>query len=140
MHAGTVYRAGTASLHFDRAHNMENEVTKPGPLLRRACVPVALALAAFTGLAHAQSTSGTVSPQQVRSWAAACASCHGTEGRALPGSPVPGLAGRPAADLTARMKAFKSSGAQNVTIMHQIAKGYTDEQIAHLSAYFAAVK
>ena len=118
---------------------MENEVTIPGFLLRRACASAFLTLACLAGAAHAQTTGATVSPQQVRSWAAACASCHGTEGRALPGAPVPGLAGRPAADLTARMKAFKAGGP-NVTIMHQIAKGYTDEQIAHLSAYFAAVK
>jgi sulfide dehydrogenase cytochrome subunit len=30
------------------------------------------------------------------------------------------------------------SGAQPATIMHQIAKGYTDEQIKLVAAYFAA--
>lgn len=103
------------------------------------CICVTTSLALTIGGVHAQTAGSTVGPSQVRSWAAACASCHGTDGRALPGAAVPGLAGRPAAYLTERMKAFKASG-ENVTIMHQIAKGYTDEQIAHLSAYFAAVK
>jgi cytochrome c553 len=35
------------------------------------------------------------------------------------------------------MAAYKS-GALAATVMHQIAKGYTDEQIRQLAAYFAA--
>lgn len=112
---------------------------RPRTFLYRTGMLTIVAITCLAGTAHAQSAANTISPSQVRSWAAACASCHGTDGRALPGAAVPGLAGRPAAYLTERMKAFKASG-ENVTIMHQIAKGYTDEQIAHLSAYFAAVK
>jgi cytochrome c553 len=37
------------------------------------------------------------------------------------------------------MKAFKS-GARPATVMHQLAKGYTDEQIVTIANYFAAVK
>jgi sulfide dehydrogenase cytochrome subunit len=32
------------------------------------------------------------------------------------------------------------SGTQPATIMHQIAKGYTDEQIRLIAGYFAAQK
>ena len=68
-----------------------------------------------------------------------CAMCHGTEGRPVEGSNVAALAGRPASDLVAQMKAFKE-GTRQATVMHQIAKGYTDQQIVELADYFAAKK
>lgn len=37
------------------------------------------------------------------------------------------------------MQAFKT-GARPATIMHQLAKGYTDEEIAVLAEYFAKQK
>jgi cytochrome c553 len=37
------------------------------------------------------------------------------------------------------MQAFKS-GQRPATLMHQIAKGYTDEQIEQIAAYLAAQK
>ena len=38
-----------------------------------------------------------------------------------------------------QMKEFKS-GARPATLMHQLAKGYSDEQIEAIAAYFAAQK
>ena len=73
------------------------------------------------------------------SLAATCAQCHGTAGRALPGAVVPGLAGLPAPYLVEQMKAFKT-GTRAATVMHQIAKGYSDTQVEQLAAYFAAQK
>jgi cytochrome c553 len=75
---------------------------------------------------------------QQRALAATCANCHGTEGRAVDNSAVPGLAGMPAAYLAMQMKAFKD-GSRPATVMHQLAKGYSDEQIQQLAAYFAAL-
>ncbi len=72
---------------------------------------------------------------QVRVWAAACANCHGTEGRAEPG--MASLAGK--TDIAQQMLDFKS-GRKPATLMHQIAKGYSDEQIQQIAAYFAALK
>ena len=72
----------------------------------------------------------------VRSIAMSCAMCHGTQGRTVEGSSVAALAGRPAADTVAQMKAFKE-GTRQATIMHQIAKGYSDAEIAAVAAYFA---
>ncbi|MBY4899023.1 c-type cytochrome [Cupriavidus sp. AU9028] len=92
-------------------------------------------LAAMPSLASAQPDN----VQRVRDWAASCSACHGPAGRAPANSPVPGLAGRPQADLVAQMQAFKA-GTRPATVMHQIAKGYTDEQIAAIAAWFAAVK
>jgi cytochrome c553 len=76
-------------------------------------------------------------PLQVRSMAAACASCHGTAGIALSG--MESLAGQPKDDLLKKMLDFKS-GKKPATIMHQLAKGYSDEQLEQLAGYFAALK
>jgi sulfide dehydrogenase cytochrome subunit len=77
-----------------------------------------------------------LSPKGVEVMAANCAACHGTRGRATPGSGVPGLAGRPAEDIVQAMAQFKS-GARPATVMHQIAKGYSDTEIAAMAAHFS---
>ena len=75
----------------------------------------------------------------VKSLAATCANCHGTNGKAVDGSSVGALAGMPRDYLVAQLAAFKS-GARPATIMHQISKGYSDAQIAQIAGYFAAQK
>jgi len=72
-----------------------------------------------------------------RNLAATCANCHGTNGNAR-GDMKP-LAGMPADKMLAMLADFKN-GNQPATIMHQIAKGYTDEQVKLVAAYFAAQK
>ena len=72
----------------------------------------------------------------VRSMAANCAACHGTAGRAAPGSPFPSLAGRAKEDIVQAMAQFKS-GQRPATVMHQIAKGYSDAEIAAMAEYFS---
>ncbi len=72
----------------------------------------------------------------VRSMASACAMCHGTNGKGVAGSPVASLAGKPAAEITAAMGQFKA-GTKPATIMHQIAKGYGDAEIAAMADYFS---
>ena len=74
---------------------------------------------------------------QVRSWAAACANCHGTAGIAQPG--MESLAGAPKDELAKKLLDFKA-GRKPATIMHQLSKGYSDEQLQQLAAYFAALK
>ena len=71
-----------------------------------------------------------------RNLAATCANCHGTNGRAI-GDTVKPLAGVSADKIVAAINDYKS-GAQPATIMHQIAKGYTDDQIKLIASYFAA--
>lgn len=70
-----------------------------------------------------------------RNLAATCANCHGTNGQAR-GDMKP-LAGVSAQKIVAAVADYKS-GAQPATIMHQIAKGYSDEQIKLVADYFAA--
>lgn len=74
---------------------------------------------------------------RTRGLAATCAQCHGTDGKAVIGSAMPGLAGLPAPYFSEQMKAFKA-GTRAATVMHQLAKGYSDAQIAELAAYFSA--
>jgi cytochrome c553 len=76
-------------------------------------------------------------PSLGRNLAAACANCHGTNGVSQQG--MPNLAGQQRTYLAQQMQDFKT-GKRPATIMHQLAKGYTDEQIDSLAAYFSAQK
>ena len=73
-----------------------------------------------------------------RNMAASCAICHGTNGRSVTKDIVP-LAGVPRDHIASRMRAFRD-GQRPATVMHQIARGYTDAQIDALAAWFAAQK
>ena len=75
---------------------------------------------------------------QGRNLAAACAICHGTEGRAPSRDLVP-IAGMPRDYLVKQMIDFRD-GKRPATVMHQIAKGYTDPQINAMAVWFAAQK
>ena len=70
-----------------------------------------------------------------RNLAATCANCHGTNGNAR--GDMKSLAGMSADKIVAAVADYKS-GNQPATIMHQIAKGYTDEQIKLVAGYLAA--
>ena len=67
----------------------------------------------------------------------ACTSCHGVEGKSQ--GAIPSLVAVDAKVLADAFKAF-ATGARKGTVMNYVAKGYTDEQIAAISAYFAARK
>ena len=72
-----------------------------------------------------------------RTDASMCANCHGTNGNAR--GDMKSLAGTPAERTVALMNYYKTTPQpQGVTIMHQIAKGYTDDQIKLIAGYFAA--
>jgi cytochrome c553 len=73
----------------------------------------------------------------VRGLAANCANCHGTNGRAVPTSDVPGLAGMPREYMLRQLQAFRD-GSRPATVMHQISKGFTPAQLEQVAAYFAA--
>ncbi|MGM9426177.1 c-type cytochrome [Hydrogenophaga sp. MI9] len=85
-------------------------------------------------LLAATAATATAEVAQVRVWAAACATCHGTDGRALDG--MPALAGRDRDELLHKLLDFKN-GRQSATLMHQLSRGYTDEQLRDIATYFA---
>lgn len=73
-----------------------------------------------------------------RNLAATCANCHGTNGHSVDQAIEP-LAGVDAAKLLKTMKAFQS-GDKPATVMHQISKGYSDEQLNLIAGYYASQK
>ena len=77
-------------------------------------------------------------PVSARNLASACFTCHGTDGHSVGGVP-PSLAGRDRNDLLQAMKDFKAD-KRPATIMHQQAKGYTDQELEALAGYFASVR
>ena len=74
-------------------------------------------------------------PASGRDIAANCANCHGTNGRSVGVMPV--LAGRPQGELVVIIKEFRD-GKRPSTVMQQLAKGYTDEQLVLIASYLAA--
>ena len=100
--------------------------------MRTTQVWLALTLAGTLGAAPALAADPVA-----RSYAATCANCHGTNGLAQ--GAIPALAGLPKEQILAQLKAFKD-GTRPATIMHQLAKGYTDEQLNLIAGYFATQK
>jgi len=70
-----------------------------------------------------------------RNWAATCTGCHGTNGYSEGGMPL--LAGLDKAYIVNAMKEFMT-GTRPATVMHQHAKGYSEEQIERIAEFFAA--
>ncbi len=95
----------------------------------------ALLLAALAAPAQAQNTPADNAQTLGRNLAATCANCHGTNGAAR--GEMKAIAGLPAEAIVGLMTAYKN-GSLTGTIMHQVAKGYTDEQIKLIAAYLAA--
>lgn len=104
-------------------------------------VPAALLLA-MAGSAWSQGAA-QASPEAerlyTRSLAATCAHCHGTDGQAVQSESMARLAGKSRDALLRQLMAFRS-GERKATVMNQIAKGYSEQQLAQLAAYFAAQK
>lgn len=101
--------------------------------MNRKTARIGVLITLMSGAAWAQS----IDSLQVRSWAAACANCHGTNGQAQAGNES--LAGVNKDDLVKKLMDFKS-GRKPATIMHQLSKGYSDEQLTAIAAYFASIK
>jgi sulfide dehydrogenase cytochrome subunit len=94
--------------------------------------PVSLALAVLVG-----SLALSASAQDAnlgRNLAATCVTCHGKNATAT-GT----LDGRPKGEIVQTMKDFRS-GARSATLMHQLAKGYTEQQTELIAEYFSQQK
>lgn len=85
-------------------------------------------------LASLPAEAAKAAPKPPPYFAANCFNCHGTDGKTK--GAIPPLAGRERAVLEETLKAFKD-GTKQATIMHQLAKGYTDEEIALLADFFS---
>jgi cytochrome c553 len=98
------------------------------PLL--VVLPLGIALK-LSSLALAQADSPD---QQTLYLSGNCTNCHGTQGRSA--GAMPSLAGLSQSHIAERMRDFRD-GKRPATIMHQIARGYTERQSELLAEYFA---
>lgn len=98
-----------------------------------------LAALMLTGLVTSPVLAQDAAALNIRSLAATCAACHGTDGRPVGGSTLAPLAGMPQEAMLAQFKAFKD-GSRPATVMHQLAKGYSDQQVEALATYFSNIK
>ena len=72
--------------------------------------------------------------QLARNLAATCVTCHGGPA----GDAMKPLAGMPAAVILARLADFRS-GAAPATVMQQIVKGYSEEQLRLIATHYAGL-
>lgn len=67
-----------------------------------------------------------------------CAGCHGTNGRISNSAFMP-LAGMPQEQFVRTMTDFRE-GRRSSTLMGHVTKGYSDEELKAMAAFFASVK
>lgn len=66
-----------------------------------------------------------------------CAGCHGTDG--VGGTAIPPLKGRDLSYMEEALIAYRNDKRPG-SIMPRIAKGYTEEELKAVAAYFASMK
>jgi len=69
-----------------------------------------------------------------RGVAATCANCHGTDGQGVENATMPVINHLNSEQILTQLRAFKS-GAREGTIMPQLAKGYSDEQMQSIAIF-----
>lgn len=97
----------------------------------QAVLLVVMAAAGLSGIAHG------ADPVEGRKLAGQCRTCHGIDGIAR--IPIaPNLAGESQIYIEHQLKAFRS-GRREHEMMSVVAKGLSDEQIAHVAAWYASI-
>jgi sulfide dehydrogenase cytochrome subunit len=91
---------------------------------RHALIAAVAGCAAMTSAFAAEAPPG----------AASCTGCHAEKPNA--NTPIPRLAGRDAGAMVAAMQAYRS-GQLRATVMDRIAKGFSDDEIKAIAAWFA---
>jgi cytochrome c553 len=90
-------------------------------------------VAAAIGLASI--AAAVVASAEPPAGATSCSGCHPASARVT--SPVPRLAGLDRAVIVRALQEFRT-GQRPATVMDRIAKGFTDDEIQALAAWFAA--
>ena len=98
-----------------------------GPTCLKGAVAAVLALGAFGATVSWADGTG-----RVASLAAACSGCH-----AGPAKGIVSLKGMDAETMSAALMAYKAD-AKGGTVMHRLARGYSDEEVKAIAAYLAA--
>ena len=103
----------------------------PAKYLKRAILAALyISLSHWSSSAIAQNTEA--SNLYKRGLAATCAKCHGTEGKGVVDGGMPLINNLTSEQMLTQLKAFKS-GTREGTIMPQLAKGYSDEQLVTIA-------
>jgi cytochrome c553 len=113
-----------------------------GARAARSRAPAAAALAVLAGGLIAPGVHAVTPAEQqlrTRALAATCAQCHGTDGKAVSGEALIRLAGMDRDYVLTQLLAFRT-GQRPATIMHQITRGYSQEQLEEIAGYFATRK
>jgi cytochrome c553 len=102
------------------------------------CIVIAAAIGVTLGHASeppiARDPSRPSADPGYRTLIASCANCHGPQG--VSHGAMPSLAGLDRAYLDARLRGLRA-GDGDATLMHQLAKAYTDREIEVLADYYA---
>jgi sulfide dehydrogenase cytochrome subunit len=130
MHAPTTKPVDASEMNGARSTRR----VKSGPGRVR---PLLLALVTVVAGAVRPAPAQPPDPDLARNLAATCSSCHGTRGASQ--GEIASLAGMPQAEIVRKVQDFKA-GRQPSTVMQQLAKGYTDQQIELIAGWFAAQK
>ena len=96
-------------------------------MLKSLAAVIGLATIAVAGVVAAEPPAGAVS----------CSGCHPSSARVA--SPVVRLNGVDRAAIVRAMQEFRS-GQRTGTVMDRIAKGFTDDEIRAIAAWYAAQK
>lgn len=120
---------------------MTNRLNSKQSSFRRAIQATAYTLAIFglagNALAAGPAKAGSIQDEatlKAASLAATCANCHNTGGKGVDGAAVLGLSYLKSSYIESQMLSFKR-GEREATVMHQLSKGYTDEQIKIIADY-----
>jgi cytochrome c553 len=90
----------------------------------------------LAALAIVCASAGTASAVDIPpAGAAACSGCHPNSRSA--GPPFTRLVGRNAADIVTAMQEFRA-GKRAASVMDRIAKGFTDDEVKAIAAWYAA--
>lgn len=99
-----------------------------------------LVVAMMTGAGVALAQSGarmSAADFQTMVWASSCMACHGPQGHSSGNGLT--LGGRPAEELYQMLLDFKS-GRRSATVMHQHARGYSEEELRRIATHFSQLK
>ena len=100
---------------------------------------VSRALAALVATAWCTAATAQVgNPQTGRQKAQPCGVCHGPTGVSV-APDAPNLAGQPALYVAAQLKGYRD-GLRKHEVMAVMARPLSDEDIAHLAAWYAAIR
>ena len=96
-----------------------------------------LLLVGLLSLCAASAKGAETQDQAARILAANCTGCHGPNGNSVGG--IPTIAGLDRTYIVTVLQEFKA-GTRPATVMHQHAKGYTDQEFDVLAEYFSRQK